>query len=496
MKCPYCHEELGDDPGGFCDFCGKSLTVDKTPVAKMSTTEQLDAQENSLTDIDAEISMPSSDKATSASEPHFLGGKAAVARHPFNLEVMADGILTGNAVQDTASCRYFSVWYATNRFLLAGGQMLLDLKVKITDSSVRNMQICLMTVIGEKTQLKRVPCDELSVGGESELSVSLYLENEKINGLALLKIFFLFDTDEGKKCCRMDVRSKIYARGQSVQSIVMNLQAESGSVNDLSGIHSLEGICHNGDELLERANAEAPQFTAYRVVEIGRVPDNVMVFMSSYVCDMLTIEWRGRRYHLCGKVDVSIGRKWDMNDFALVDWVNTQSDKDDFNRHTSKRQAQFHWCGDAVNLIDLSTNGTFVDGKLPEASGAGGIRLPEQAVLKMGNFKLDMTIQKCGSSCGYSFCDGCTAAPVRAVTLRRLDKVPECFILVWECCDLGGVGMVDERGGVVVYHRNGGFFCRLPDGSVDALAPGLELPWGGDVIRVTSYHRNKFEKLL
>ncbi len=494
MKCPFCHEELGDDPGCFCDFCGKSLKADAAASAtKPSAAEPLDAQENTLTDAVAEMSMPSAAKTAPAAEPLILGGQAAAGRRPFNLEAMADGMLNNDAVQETASNRYFSVWYATNRFLLAGGQMLLDLKVKITDSSVRNMRICLVTIVGDKTQLKRVPCDELAYGGEAELSVSLYLENEKINGLALLKFFFLFDTADGKKYCRMDVRSKIYARGQSVQSIVMNLQADGGSVNDLSGIHSLEGFCKSGDELLERANAEAPQFKAYRVMEIDRVPDSVMVFMSSYVCDMLTLEWRGRKYHLCGKADVSIGRKWDMNDFALVDWVNTQSDKDDFNRHTSKRQAQFHWCGDAVNLIDLSTTGTFVDGMLPEAGGAGGIRLPDQAVLKMGNFKLDMTIQKCGSSRGHSFCDGCPASHVRAVTLRRLDRVPECFILVWECCDLGGIGMADERGGVAVYRRNGGFFCRLPDGRTEALAPGLELPFGGDVIRVVGYQRNKFE---
>ena len=218
-----------------------------------------------------------------------------------------------------------------------------------------------------------------------------------------------------------------------------------------------------------------------------------MVFMSSYVCDMLTMEWKGRQYHLCGKTEVSFGRKWDMNDFALVDWMNTESDKDEYNRHTSKRHAQFHWCGDAVNLIDLGVNGTYVNGVLPEAGGAGGIRLPDQATLKMGNFKLDMTIQKCGSTRGFSFCDGCPASQVRAVTLSRRDRLPECFALVWECYDLGGLGMVDDRGGVIVYRRNGGFFCRLPDGRTEAMTPGLELPFGDDMIRVKSYKRNKFE---
>jgi hypothetical protein len=79
------------------------------------------------------------------------------------------------------------------------------------------------------------------------------------------------------------------------------------------------------------------------------------------------------------------------------------------------------------------------------------------------------------------------------VTLTRHDKLPECFALVWECCDLGEIGMVDGRGGVVVYRRNGGFFCRLPDGRTAAMVPDLELPFGGDVIRIKSYKRNKFE---
>ncbi len=490
MKCPHCHKELGDDPGSFCDFCGKSLKVEtavNTPVAETAP------QEVTMLDMAEDVASQNVKSEASPSEQLILNNQAGSARRPFNLNAMADGLLQGDDVPQDVANRWFSVWYATNRFLLAGGQMLLDLKVKINDPSVRNMRICLMTVVGEKTQLKKVVCDELSNGGEAELSVSFYLENERINGLALLKFFFMFDTADGQKSYRMDVRAKIYARGQSVQSIVMNLQAEGGSVNDLSGIHSLEGICRNGDELLEHANAEAPQFTALKTMEITHIPENVMVFMSSYVCDMLTMEWKGRQYHLCGKTEVSFGRKWEMNDFSLVDWMNTQSEKDEFNRHTSKRHAQFHWCGDAVNLIDLSSNGTYVNGVLPETGGAGGICLPDQATLKMGNFKLDMSIQKCGSTRGFSFCDGCSASHVRAVTLIRHDKVPECFALVWECCDLGGIGMAEGRGGVVVYRRNGGFFCRLPDGRTEAMVPDLELPFGGDVIRIKSYKRNKFE---
>ena len=175
MKCPFCHEELGDDPGGFCDFCGKSLKSDAdTSAAELSSAEPLDAKENTLVDVASEVAMPS--VAKTAAEPLILGGQAVAGRRPFNLEAMADGMLNNDAVQEASSNRYFSVWYATNRFLLAGGQMLLDLKVKIIDSSVRNMRICLVTLVGDKTQLKRVPCDELACGSEAELSQSPPLE--------------------------------------------------------------------------------------------------------------------------------------------------------------------------------------------------------------------------------------------------------------------------------------------------------------------------------
>ena len=260
MKCPYCHEELGDDPGVFCDFCGKSLKPETDVKPAMEPSEP---QEDTLMDLADSTAVQDAEKTASPSEPLILNGTLNDSRRPFNLNAMADSMLQGDDAPQDAMNRYFSVWYANNRFLLAGGQMLLDLKVKMKDPSVRNMRICFMTVIGKKTHLKKVACDELAYGGEAELSVSFYVEDKTINGQTLLTFFFMFDSSEGPKSYKMDVRATIFARGQSVQSIVMNLQADGGSVNDLSGIHSLEGICKSGDELLERAQSAQRCVTRY-----------------------------------------------------------------------------------------------------------------------------------------------------------------------------------------------------------------------------------------
>ncbi|MBO4512516.1 MAG: FHA domain-containing protein [Victivallales bacterium] len=490
MKCPYCQEELPEDHGDICDFCGKELNFDEAPANEEKGIEGIsqNASNNAATDL------------RQAAEREAIRRDATIINIPqsmrgFNLGARANELVSSGEKASSAfftSNAFFDVWYAKNRFLLAGGQMLLDLKLQILDASVRNMRICLLTKVGDNSTLKRVPCDEVSAGEAFELPVSLYVENEKINGMALLTFFFMFDTNDGRKCYKMDVRSRIYARGQSVSSIVMNIQADGGSVNDLSGMGSLENTCRNGDELLERANAEPPKYSRYQIIQLRQVPANVLEYMSSYVCDMLTLEWRGIKYHLCGKADITIGRKWEINDFALVDWVHTASDRDDFNRHTSKTHAQIHWLGDAVNLIDVSTNGTMVNGVLPEAGGVGGIRLPDAATLTMGNFKLNMCIQKCGTEAGYSFCRDCRCAKVRSMTLQRKDDVPEVLMLVWQCCDMAALGVADNRGGLLVYRRNGGFFCRFPDGRIEALTPNMEFPFGGDTIKVSNYVRDKF----
>ncbi len=492
MKCPYCQEELGEDCGKYCDFCGKELQPSDDgnvaePVMEESPEPDVDVPDVDVPDVDVpkEVRIPQSPVIETI--PRFGGTRASLGE-------MADSILgKGKEAGKDSVGRYIEVCYATNRFLLAGGQMLLDLKLRKLEPSVCNLRICLMVVVGDRSTFKKISCDELAMGENIDLPVSLYIENEKINGMALLKFFFLFETVEGCKRYCMDVRSRIYARGQSVGSIVMTIQADGGSVNDLSGLHGLMDSCKNGDELLERANCEPPKYTPFNLVELRRVPANVLELFP-YVCEMLTLEWNGMQYHLCGKQDFSIGRKWEINDFALVDWVNTASDKDDFNRHTSKRHAQIHWFGDTVNLIDTSANGTAINGVLPEVGGAGGILLPEAAVLTMGNFKLNMVMQKCRGGADYGFCKDCRCGKVRAMTLQRQDAVPECLALVWQCCDMGALGIADSRGGLLVYRRNGGFFCHLPNGQVEALVPGREIPFGGATLKVHGYVRDKFEK--
>ena len=484
MKCPYCQEELGEDCGKFCDFCGKEIqsSMDEHEEEPIEDTLSIPVQEVSGADDsrEEEVQCPSADV------PEQKSGHARLG-----LRQMADALLgRGNEAAKTPDGKYIEVSYATNRFLLAGGQMLLELRLTKLEPSVCNLRICLMVGVGERSTFKKISCDELVMGNAIDLRVPLYIENEKINGLALLKFFFLFDTADGSRCFCMDVRSRIYARGQTVGSVVMTIQADRGSVNDLSGLHGLMDSCKNGDELLERANVEPAKYIAFSLVELRRVPANVQELFP-FVCEMLTLEWRGFQYHLCGKQDFSIGRRWDFNDFALVDWVNTASDKDDFNRRTSKRHAQIHWCGDSVNLIDTSANGTAVNGILPEVGGTGGILLPDVAVLTMGNFKLNMVMQKCGGD-SYNFCHGCRHANVRAMTLQRKDAVPESLALVWECCDLGALGIADDRGGLMVYRRNGGFFCRFPDGGVEALVPGREIPFGNATLKVRYYVRDKF----
>ena len=60
--------------------------------------------------------------------------------------------------------------------------------------------------------------------------------------------------------------------------------------------------------------------------------------------------------------------------------------------------------------------------------------------------------------------------------MSRNDKLPETFVFLWQCCDLGEI--LPELNGITVYRRNEGFILENKEHMFYLLYPGFSMDLG------------------
>ena len=465
MKCPYCGKST-EDNSVFCEFCGKKL------------------------DPAAGAAINSAGKSVAG--PPLSGS--------FNLRDAANAMIQAAKKREHAfpeepdgggsRCTCLHVEYAVNRFLLAGAQMPLEIRIRIDSREVKQVLLWLVAAVGGKEEICPVPTDELRFEEFVPLVIPYYLRDPSIRGMFNATFYFGCIFEHEIRFYQMAVRHTVYAKGESKQSIIANISADGGSVVDMSSLKSLADSSSNGDILIERANNEPARYKAMPLTETVWRPERCFVSGHTYVCDMLTLEWGGVQYHICGKDTVKLGRKSELNDFSILDWENAGNDHEWPNNTVSRRHAQIHYCIDTAFLTDSSSFGTFIDGIKSEIADKSRIPLPATAEIRMGDIALQMEMQRCEQRPEAPVCKNCMAGKVKAVTLFRKDALPEVYLMIWQCCDLGKLDRKLE--GFTVFRRNGGFIIRKPDGNFTNLIPNETITYDNMAIEVKTFKQHGF----
>lgn len=464
MECPYCQEFIDDD-SAFCEFCGKEL------VEATRCSSHQDAPPAELGGDETLAPMESWDLQTAAKA---MLNKAKQAASPADVDELP-----------ATDCPWLHVEYAINRFLMAGAQMPLELRIRIEHEDVQHVMMWFCAVIGGKQEFHRIETEELAFSRLIPLVVPYYLSDASIGGMLNAKFYFGCVLANKIVFHQMDVRHTIYTKGQSAQSIIANISASDGSVVDLGSLKTMASHAHNGDALIERANREPAKFKPMPLTPTAWRPERLLIEGQTYQVDTITLEHAGHLYHICGKFSVKIGRKAGQNDLVVRAGDRSLNETEWPNNTVSRTHAQIHYCGDTVNIIDTSSYGIFINGIKPEIGGNAGVPLPSEAEIRMGDISFQLDTQYCEQRPFDPICQNCLSDRVKCLALHNKEHCTETQLMVWQCCDLGYFNRALE--GFRVIRRNGGFILRTPTGKLMHAVPGMNVSENEAALMIKHY---------
>ena len=285
--------------------------------------------------------------------------------------------------------------------------------------------------------------------------------------------------------------------------LLREVGGDGGLVIDCNG-HTLN-IPANVDPAseIQRINNEPPKYEAISFKETMWRPEDLWCAKGARIpCDALTMKYGDMMIHLCSRNTIRVGRRGSKNDIAINDW----RDKEHFDGLPSRTVSQCHglfsYRRDGVVYEDCSRYGSEVsvgESKMmlhrTESNFSKDkpykVRLSRSGGrLSFGGISMDFKIHQCRwcSDGSRYFCDcpddspcqTCSCNRCKALSLHRTDGLPEAFLFVWQCCDLGVVQ--PELTGYIVYRRNGMFLLETPDHKLMYLCPDdqMSIPVGDD----------------
>jgi hypothetical protein len=258
---------------------------------------------------------------------------------------------------------------------------------------------------------------------------------------------------------------------QIANQVKMEINASGAA--DVNVKDALSNICKSdptAHELIHKLNQLTPDFVRQELLPTNWRPEKIS---NSGMADKLMLIWKDMRILLCSKNEIVFGRDPVKSDIPV-----RGSDPEE-NRTVSRVHGVVAYAGDTVRFTNRSTNGTWINERKVDADG---IQLPDNSLVEFGDIKWSMNIQRCHRRGSENICQSCCANKVRSVSVTRHDSARECYLLIWQCCDLGIV--IPELAGWDIFTREGAFFIRTPDGELANLRPGVTVKSQGTAIDV------------
>lgn len=397
-------------------------------------------------------------------------------------------------------------------FCVAEAYGLLRLRVSVYASDVEDVgvSLCLNGMGAPVRQTVSWPRPKLGQSREFKLHIPPLHQGAHP---AEIQIRFT----QGGKVLTFDANTELYVYPpdssvkQIAEHIVFNITNDiktghasdvhlSQNAADAVGRFTSNGSAHSVTDLLNLMNSEQRAYRREELYEAGcvLVAPSLGQPPAGSLAQQMTLEVGGRRAHLIAGNRVTLGKN---RSSRIVTRVFDRAGK--VSAQACERLSRLHstlelngeecvvWDGalDECGLMKTSTWGVFWQGKAVDGCVRfPAERFPASATLGLAgradahDFALRAQavfpdVSRCGA-CGRREKPICRHGKTPCVVLKRDDAIPECYVLLWSCLDLGQV--FPECAGLVVCHEQGAFSWRS-SGAAGWLTPGHFVSAGTDL---------------
>jgi len=437
--------------------------------------------------------------------------ETAAARPPLGPSL--DG--TGDVTEDFDDCPELWVEQDTVGFFVSGTKGLFRLRLTPRSDGLRNMQVDLRLPCDSATPTQPIQWYRPKKGKSNEFSVMV----PPLNPGAYAAEVVLQFTFEGA-FRRFAAQTELYvypadsSPKQIADKIVVNItnDIKMGHASDLNqSLDATNALGRFADSRSTRGLSELldvlkTEVRAYRRLRFHEVDGNMQplpVPPSEARADRLTLLVGAQRLHLLAGNRVTLGRNR-ANRVVMRRFGETPEKTELLNGRISKfhctiehNDAEFVILDGATDLsgaFKRSTCGVFWQGRPVAGSVRGPVgSFPATAELGLagtvGAYEIGLQVYgyrldpfHC-ASCHRQEAVSCRRGQVPAVVLRRTDGVPETYVLLWACMDLGSV--FPQCAGLIVCHEQGAFSWRSL-GTAGWLTPG-SFSSAGTLITVSEF---------
>ena len=385
-----------------------------------------------------------------------------------------------------------------NRVFYVGGSCILEIQVQPEqDQSILEVHAELRIEIANKSEILPLECKKKGNAFHCHSTWGLSKEDDcPTSGQAFVTGHLMCIFKDSIAYYEFEVRHAIIEDKQDAKTIVNSYTLDGGSLLKIGGINTALGSNASGDNLLKKINDSAPILKEVKVLESDWRPEDAIIDLENEYsrpdkCEELTLGNDDFSIHIISKDDISIGRL-PQNDIILIDWYNNNAYNQYPTNTVSSKHALLHYdgkeicleCKDEGNVVQIRRQNEVIIIKKGEKFYINSSNSTEHSLsFSFGLIALSTEIQTCPQKkMRDKMCPNCLANPIRALVLKREDKLPEYFVCVWECCDLGTIH--SRLKGFRIYRRNGGFMLLTPHGKLFNLVAGMTLNVDGLQLKV------------
>ena len=478
VKCPKCSAEMEyiENESEFCSDCGSALKTSAASAIPGSI----------LSDILAASSQCSNSMAPTGESWDLSSRSREIAETIESREFEKS---------PSSECTYLKVEYNHNLFFLTNSTSVIKLKLTPQDNRLQDLLIFMETERDGQHARRQIPVREV-LQREKSVYVQLPFDPEGQSGRMFMVFYIGCKVNGSFSYYQFSVEHKVYDSRQSGNSICSQItiqqaftssQASDINYSDSSLGDALKKMAEKTvsvNEMIDRLNDLPPDYRTQYLTHTTWRPEDALIKGNVYPTDKLLLEYNGQSIFLLNKPSVKFGRDPEQVDLLVRCGQGKLSPREYPNSTVSRKHAEILYCEDAVKLFDYSSYGTYINDRKPDSSG---IPLDLNALVEFGDIHWKMNIQKCNYRLPHNICQTCTAGKIRSVTFTRTDEEPECYLLIWQCCELGRV--IEDLADWTIFSRNGCFFIRTPDQDFYHLRPGQKIMCKNALIKVKYFEQ-------
>lgn len=482
VKCPHCSAdaEYVHGESEICPECGTELKPPETS-EKNSLFPGLDMSEllSKVANADREINPRTGDDS--------LAERSKRLAEELESE------------SDRASSRtnpYLELEYNRNLFFVRGMSSVMRLRLIPRSNLLRGILLFMETQGPKSTRIRReIPVTELLQNGVP-VEVRLSYFPEEVSGRVAFDFYVGCSLETETKYYQFSVEHKIYDPDQNsatMGQIIINQDIKASEAGEIKFHDSIGDVIRDMRErtpsvyeLVDRLNDLPPSFVRQELRSTTWRPETVLIGGHPYQGDRMLIEWKDKRLLLFGKKHLKLGRSPDLCDLIVRTTADGRLGPQDYPNNTVSRiHAEIQYNGDSVRIFDKSTYGLYVNGLRPDETG---IQIPDDATVEFGDINMQFNLQRCQMRQSNMICQTCVSNRIKSMTMNYSRHESTCYLLIWECCELGRV--FPELADWTVFFRDNAFFIRTPEQVFYYLRPGNAFTINQQTIKINYFQNN------